>query len=314
MKLISIERLPLGMIKLLLVIDKQSFANRISAIALADATALAAPAKPETKEDRWARAVNECILSEFPPVFETVLQKEKLLPLADPDFDLLNEDLTQDLQVVALLQTMPPLTLGRYTGFAETVVPAKPREIQRELHINKHYGNEARAAANDPEAMATLRAKVDAELIEKGHALAVQLAQQRMLVQLGAFVTGELPQTLLREHYYKEKQLFSFRMQSKKLSLDTYLAQRGLTTEAFRAEMHQISEQKLRASLGLLLIAQKEGLTPTEQAVDEAFAAWLAKKPKDKTFEANDRLKVYRNLCQTNAGEFVVAHSTLLEP
>ncbi len=311
MKLIAIERLPLGMVQLTLCLARQSFANRIASIALANATATSTT--QDTKEDRWAQAVNECILAEFPPIFEAVLVKEQLLPLTDPDFDLISEDMTQDLQIVALLQTMPALTLERYSGFSETVIPPQPREIQRELHINQHYGAEARAAADDPAAMATLRAKVDAELIEKGHALAVYQAEQRLLVQLGTYVKGELPKELLREHYYKEKQLFSFRMQNKKLSLDLYLSQRGLTTEAFRAEMHTISEQKLRAQLGLLLIAQQENLQPTAEAWNEAFATWLAKKPKDKTFEANDRYKVYRKLCQENAGKFVLAHSTISE-
>ncbi|MFI3169183.1 MAG: hypothetical protein R3Y06_04470 [Faecalibacterium sp.] len=313
MKIERLEYLPLGMVQFSLVIEKSSLANRMAAMALEDAVALCSTkSKADSKEDRWAQAINECILSEFPPIFESVIAKEHLIPVADPNFELLSEDLTQDLQLVALLQTLPPLTLNTYIGFCETVVERIPRELQRALYINQNYGAQARANAGDEKAMEELHQKVEQELIVKNHPLAVQLAERKLVNQLGLQVTGDLPKDLLKDHYYKEKQRFSVQMQSQKLNFDVYLEQRGLSVEEFHAEMHQISEQKLRTELGLLMVAEKENLQPSTAQLQEAFDAWLATKPKEKTFEVNDRQKIYRKLCQEHAAAFVLAHSTLI--
>ncbi len=312
MKLEKFEKGALGLVQFFLVIERSALANRVAAQAFAAARDGKDTQKAPSKEDVWAQAVNDCILTEFPPIYEAVVKKEGLIPLTDPDFDLLTADMKQDIRVLASLQTLPELTLGMYTGFTETVQEREPREVQRELYINQHYGDEARAKAGDEAAIAALHEKVRAELIEKGHALAVQLAEQRLVMQLGEHVQGELPKEFVREHYYAEKQRFGIQMQSKKLSLDMYLEQRGQTVEEFRAEMRVIAEKKLRAHLGLLLVAKKEGLLPSEEAVEAAFDVWLAKKPKDKTFEANDRQKIYRRLCQENATTFIVTHSTLI--
>ena len=39
---------------------------------------------------------------------------------------------------------------------------------------------------------------------------------------------------------------------------------RGQTVEEFRAWLHAQAERKLRSWLGLLLVAEKEGLAPTD--------------------------------------------------
>ena len=85
---------------------------------------------------------------------------------------------------------------------------------------------------------------------------------------------------------------------------------RNQTVEQFRAELHAGAEQKLRGRLGLLLVAEKEQLWPTEAEVDAALAGWKG----ERTFPSNDRRKLRQGIASQRAAAFVRAHSTLTPP
>ncbi|MDE8691622.1 FKBP-type peptidylprolyl isomerase, partial [Faecalibacterium sp. DFI.5.82] len=70
------------------------------------------------------------------------------------------------------------------------------------------------------------------------------------------------------------------------------------------------AEQKLRGSLGLLMVAEREHLWPTDAEVEAALAHWKG----ERTFPANDFRKVRQGIASQRAAEFVEAHSTLLPP
>ena len=74
------------------------------------------------------------------------------------------------------------------------------------------------------------------------------------------------------------------------------------------------SPSQLRSWLGLLLVAEREGLQPTEAEVNAALANWNEKLDGERTFPANDSRKVRQRLARANAAAFVVAHSTLTPP
>ena len=84
--------------------------------------------------------------------------------------------------------------------------------------------------------------------------------------------------------------------------------------EQFRQWLHQQAERKLRSWLGLMLVAEREGLQPTEAEVNAALANWNEKLDGEHTFPANDSRKVRQRLARANAAAFVVAHSTLTPP
>ena len=82
----------------------------------------------------------------------------------------------------------------------------------------------------------------------------------------------------------------------------------------FRAWLHAQAERKLRSWLGLLLVAEKEGLAPTDAEVEAAAAHWDAKLDGERTFPANDARKVRQRLSRERAEQFIVEHSTLTPP
>ena len=63
-----------------------------------------------------------------------------------------------------------------------------------------------------------------------------------------------------------------------------------------------------------MLVAEREGLQPTEAEVNAALANWNEKLDGERTFPANDSRKVRQRLARANAAAFVVEHSTLTPP
>ena len=84
--------------------------------------------------------------------------------------------------------------------------------------------------------------------------------------------------------------------------------------EEFRVWLHAQAERKLRSWLGLLLVAEKEGLAPSDAEVEAAAAHWDAKLDGERTFPANDARKVRQRLARERAEQFIVEHSTLTPP
>ena len=242
---------------------------RASAAELAAALA-AVPAQGE-EEDRLADAVNRTILA--PGGFETVwaeaVAKAGLEPVSDPDFKLLALNRAEGFRAEAVFFALPPLTLGRYTGFAEPVEPRPIRRLAVELEINQRHGDEERAA--DAAGKAALRRRVTAELYAKRCRQAQELARRKLIVRLGDEVKGPLPRQLLAENYFAEQRRFHLSLQAQKLSFDQFLAARGQTVEQLRAELHADAERKLRSRLGLLLVAEREHLWPGAAETDAAL-------------------------------------------
>ena len=271
-------------------------------------------AEGQTEQDRLADAVNRAILAPdgFSTVWTKAVEKAGLIPVTDPDFSLqaLNKD--EGFRASATFFALPPLELGRYTGFVQAVEPRPIRRLTIELEINQHHGPEDRAA--DEAGKAALRRRVTAEIYQKRCRQAEELARRKLLVQLGDQVKGALPKKLAGISYFAEQRRFNLSLQAQGVNFDQYLQVRGQTVEQFRAELHADSERKLRSQLGLLLVARREGLWPTDAEIDAALAAWDEKKDGERTFPANDRNKAAQKLARQRASDFILARSTLLPP
>ena len=123
-------------------------------------------------------------------------------------------------------------------------------------------------------------------------------------------VDGHDIKQLVAGNYFAEQREFNLRLQANNVNFDQYLKVRNQTVEQFRAELHAGAEQKLRGRLGLLLVAEKEQLWPTEAEVDAALAGWKG----ERTFPSNDRRKLRQGIASQRAAAFVRAHSTLTPP
>lgn len=267
---------------------------------------------PADEEDLMAAAVNQAILTGFSPLYAELVENHKLLPVTDPDFELLAVNRAEGFRAGAQFFCVPPLELGRYTGFVQPIQPRPLRELTIELEINRFHGDEDRAA--DAAGKQALRERVTRELYAKRCEQGKMLAERELVAQLGNEVKGPLPKQLVAGNYFAEQRQFNLRMQANGVNFDQYLKVQGQTVEEFRAWLHAEAERKLRSRMGLLLVAQKEELWPTEAEVDDELAHWDAKRDGEHTFASNDRRRAAQRIASSRAAAFILAHSTLTPP
>lgn len=267
---------------------------------------------PADEEDLMAAAVNRAILTGFSPLYAELVENHNLLPVTDPDFELLAVNRAEGFRAGAQFFCVPPLELGRYTGFVQPILPRPLRELTIELEINRFHGDEDRAA--DAAGKQALRERVTRELYAKRCEQGKMLAERELVAQLGNEVKGPLPKQLVAGNYFAEQRQFNLRMQANGVNFDQYLKVQGQTVEEFRAWLHAEAERKLRSRMGLLLVAQKEELWPTEAEVDDELAHWDAKRDGEHTFASNDRRRAAQRIASSRAAAFILAHSTLTPP
>lgn len=272
----------------------------------------AAPGAAQDEDDLLTAAVNRAILEGFSPLFAQLMAEYGLQPVTDPDFELLAVNRAEGFRVGAQFFCLPPLELGEYTGFVQPIQPRPIRELTIELEINRNHGDEDRAA--DAEGRRELRARVTQEIYAQRCQQARAVAEQALIAQLGAQVTGPLPKQLVAGNYFAEQRQFNLRMQANGINFDQYLKVQGQTVEEFRAWLHTEAERKLRSRMGLLLVAQREQLWPTEAEVEEELAHWDDKRDGEHTFPSNDRRRAAQRIASSRAAAFVLAHSTLTPP
>ena len=236
------------------------------------------------------------------------MEKQHLVPVTDPDFELLAVNRAEGFRAGAEFFCLPPLELGKDTGFVQPIEPRPIRRLTLELEINRHHGDEDRAA--DEAGKKALRERVAREIYKTRCAQAEKLAERELVYQLGGEVKGALPKQLVAGNYFAEQREFNLRLQANNVNFDQYLKVRNQTVEQFRAELHAQAEQKLRGRLGLLLVAEREGLWPTEAEVQEALSNWKG----ERTFPSNDARKLRQGIASQRAAAFVRAHSTLTPP
>lgn len=244
-------------------------------LAAALAKEQAAPDAPQDEEELLTAAVNRTILEGFDPLYRQLVQEQQIVPVTDPDFELLAVNKAEGFRAGAQFYALPPLELGRDTGFVQAIEPHPLRRLTIELEINRNYGDEERAA--DAAGKAALRDRVTRELYAKRCAQAKDRAEKELVWQLGDEVTGFVPKRLEAGNYFAEQRQFNLSLQANGINFDRFLAVRGQTVEQFRQWLHQQAERKLRSWLGLMLVAEREGLQPTEAEVNAALANWNEK-------------------------------------
>lgn len=267
---------------------------------------------PQEEEDLLTAAVNRAILEGFSPLYAELLKEYSLMPVTDPDFELLAVNREEGFRAGAQFFALPPLTLGRDTGFTQPIRPRPIRPLTVELEINRNHGDEDRAA--DAAGKAALRERVTREIYAQRCVQAKKLAEQELIFQLGAEVSGALPKQLVAGNYFAEQRRFNLSLQANGINFDQYLKVQNQTVEEFRVSLHKQAEQKLRSRLGLFLVAEREGFLPTEEEVRAELTGWNKKVYGEHTFPSNDERKVRQHLATSRAAAFVIAHSTLTPP
>ena len=131
-------------------------------LAAAIAQVQAGPDAPQEEDGLLTEAVNRTILGGFSALYEQLVREYHVVPVTDPDFELLAVNRAEGFRAGAQFYALPPLEVGQYTGFVQAVEPHPIRQLTIELEINRHHGDEERAA--DAAGKAALRQQVAREI------------------------------------------------------------------------------------------------------------------------------------------------------
>ena len=115
-------------------------------LAAAVAQVQAEPDAPQEEDGLLTEAVNRTILGGFSALYEQLVQEYHVVPVTDPDFELLAVNRAEGFRAGAQFYALPPLAVGAYTGFVQPIEPHPIRQLTIELEINRHHGDEERAA------------------------------------------------------------------------------------------------------------------------------------------------------------------------
>ena len=86
----------------------------------------AAPDAPKEEEDLLTAAVNRTTLEGFDPLYRQLVQEQKLVPVTDPDFELLAVNKAEGFRAGVQFFCLPPLELGRYSKCVDCVWSVRP--------------------------------------------------------------------------------------------------------------------------------------------------------------------------------------------
>ncbi len=265
-----------------------------------------------SEEDLLNNAVNRTLVNCISPVYHQAMQEYHFTPITDPDFDLQAVNRAEGFVASAEFYILPELTLGSYTGFVQAVEPKPVREFSIQLEINMHHQAEYNAA--DEAGKQAIFQQIAQTIHEKNCCAAQSTAKLALVQQLGNQVFGPICKTLLDENYLAEMRKFYLRLEANKLPFTMYLQASHQTEEEWKAELQTIAERNLRTAMGLLMVAEKEHLAPTNEEVTAELHHWNAAIYQKPTFLANDIRRIRQRLASEMAKDFIVAHSTLIPP
>ena len=103
----------------------------------------AAENPPQAEEDLLTAAVNRAILTGFSTLYQELVEKEHLVPVTDPDFELLAVNRAEGFRAGAEFYCLPPLELELRVGlvpydasFSRELLESRYRELYSCLSHN----------------------------------------------------------------------------------------------------------------------------------------------------------------------------------
>ena len=99
-----------------------------------------------------------------------------------------------------------------------------------------------------------------------------QLKEDRVVEEMGKRLQlDEVPENYKNEIFNELAQEFLAQLQRQNISLDMYLAARGVKADDFIADLHAQADERARQSLALDAVAKKMGFEATEADVEAEF-------------------------------------------
>ena len=248
----------------------------------------AEPDAPQEEDGLLTEAVNRTILGGFSALYEQLVQEYHVVPVTEPDFELLAVNRAEGFRAGAQFYALPPLEVGAYTGFVQPIEPHPIRQLTIELEINRHHGDEERAA--DAAGKAALRQQVAREIWAQRCAQAEQRARKELVWQLGDAVKGPLPKQLVGGNYFAEQRQFNLSLQAMASTLTSSLK---CAARRWKSSVHGSTRRQsasCAAGWGFCWWQKRRALHPRtprwKQPLPTGMPSWTASAPSPPTMHA----------------------------
>ncbi len=96
--------------------------------------------------------------------------------------------------------------------------------------------------------------------------------QQNTAEALAALVTDEIPESMIENEISSRIQDLVQRLQQQGMEVGAYLDAVGQTAETLAAEFREPAEQAVKVDLALRSVADRQGLVPDDDRIDEVIA------------------------------------------
>ncbi len=144
------------------------------------------------------------------------------------------------------------------------------------------------------ETLEQLRDYVRQRITQEKYRVLQEQVRDQLLSALRERSTVHLPATLIEEQLQDEITEFASELQANNLTLETFLQQTGATKEQVIEDLRQRGITRLQNTFILLEIAQREGIHPTDQEVEQVLEVNVL--PHARTPQERARLRTDRNL------------------
>ncbi len=276
----------------------------------------------------YFNAINQLLVKEGEPLLTEALAAQDLTPITAPDYDIAHCD--QDgFCITITIGTLPPLTLGQYTGlqmeyplmqadeaiidnqleYLRTQIASDTGEHAANISIDDAFAQRYTSSAS----LAQLRSDMELSFAEYFAKNAFRKAKFALLEQIGQSSTVTLPTYLLEREYELAMEKLTDELEAAEIPFDAYLKQQGLTKQGLERVFRENAANALRAKLTAYTIAKKEGITVSdaEVACEQVRLSVLEKQTVPEFQEAYPAFLVKNDLILSHTLDFLVQHCTL---
>ena len=162
------------------------------------------------------------------------------------------------------------------------------------------------------------------DFVEKLSAQQRERAQSEVRNQLAnalvELVTEDVPEALVQSGAQEQLESMARTLSQSGIELGQYLQMTGQEPEAFRAQLTQEGERQAKVDLALRAVAADQGLTPTEEELDEelahlAFHAEVEVEVARTNLASNGQLPALRaDLAKRKAMDWLIDTATITDP
>ncbi len=95
--------------------------------------------------------------------------------------------------------------------------------------------------------------------------------ENQLMLQINDRLEAEIPEAMYERQIDSEVRAFNYNLQSHNLKLETYMQLMGQDAQTFRQSFRQQAENQVKIRLALEKIAEIEGITATEEEIEEEY-------------------------------------------